>query len=734
MLSFLTPWALLGGLLLAIPIIVHLFQPKRVRQTPFSSLRWLHLTQQRLARRIKWHQILLFLLRASFIVLLVLALAKPLLHEQGAPGVVERFIVLDTSRSMGYRAEAGSGPLEVGKQAAADLIAHAGADDRTAVLLTGATTRLLSPLTQDTEILLPALRAVQAGATDTDLSSALPLIRTMLPQCRSNSKVELFFVTDRQERSWNPASIANLVPELPAGAEVRIVDAGIKAPQNAWIADARLLDTGRHDGAAGQAEGTLRVQVRCIGDSGQKRTVWMTGVPGLPEASQPITLNPGEPATVDFKIPASVLTADAAARLRIEPADALPDDDDYLLNLSTASALRILLLESDSAQVESLRPAFHLRMAVEALAQSARGAYALTRKSPNDVTPQELAEADCLLLADVPDLSDANLKALHARVLAGAGLALFLGPAAQLPFYNTRLYEPLRPGDGLLPMPLRGVVQPASNGGLAALENLNGNHPLLAGLSDPLLGDLSQTRVQSYYRFDGTLPQRDTVLAWIDGSTPAIIEHPLGAGKVIVLNFTANDAWSDLPRRKAYLPLIDRLLAQLSGGGTRHTFTAGEGVTLALRDWQPQETIVIHAPDGRELPSSLHTAHGQTLVRVDAETVPGIYRLERQGGKPAGFPFVVQASRGDSDLTPQDAAALKKWWEPADFAVVEPKELASASALHSGRRSLWPALMLTAGVLLLAEMFFVHWLCPRVNPALATSIIGRRGSPSTVQN
>src|SRR5882672_10828972 len=105
MLSFLAPGALVGVLLLAIPILVHLFQPRRVRQTPFSSLRWLHLTQQRLARRIKWHQILLFLLRAAFIMLLVFALAKPMLHEPGAAGVVERFIVLDVSRSMSYRAE-----------------------------------------------------------------------------------------------------------------------------------------------------------------------------------------------------------------------------------------------------------------------------------------------------------------------------------------------------------------------------------------------------------------------------------------------------------------------------------------------------------------------------------------------------------------------------------------------------------------------------------------------------
>src|SRR5688572_9384634 len=101
MITLLAPLALFASALLAIPIILHLFKPRKVRRTPFSSLRWLHLSQQKLARRIKWHQVILFLLRFAFIALLVLAIAKPVLSTKGdkAAGFVERFIVLDVSRS-----------------------------------------------------------------------------------------------------------------------------------------------------------------------------------------------------------------------------------------------------------------------------------------------------------------------------------------------------------------------------------------------------------------------------------------------------------------------------------------------------------------------------------------------------------------------------------------------------------------------------------------------------------
>src|SRR3954463_14493827 len=103
MFTLLAPSALIGLSLLAIPIIVHLFKPRKVRRTPFSSLRWLHLTQQRLSRRLRWHQVLLFLLRAAFIILMVLAVAKPIFNRQASSGPSERFVILDVSRSMGYR-------------------------------------------------------------------------------------------------------------------------------------------------------------------------------------------------------------------------------------------------------------------------------------------------------------------------------------------------------------------------------------------------------------------------------------------------------------------------------------------------------------------------------------------------------------------------------------------------------------------------------------------------------
>ena len=107
MLTFLAPGALFGLLLLAIPVAVHLFQAAQdaadaVQQSALAA----HQPQQRLSRRIQWHQLLLFLLRAGS----CCCWSSPWPDRSSVPAnaaAVDRFIVLDVSRSMDYRVTAG---------------------------------------------------------------------------------------------------------------------------------------------------------------------------------------------------------------------------------------------------------------------------------------------------------------------------------------------------------------------------------------------------------------------------------------------------------------------------------------------------------------------------------------------------------------------------------------------------------------------------------------------------
>ena len=168
MLGFLTPLALFGLGLLAIPILLHIFKPQKVRQTPFSSLRFLRSSQHRLSRRIKWHQVLLFLLRAGLITALVLALAKPIIAGRAAgAGRAERFVILNLGRTMAYQLADGTIPADRARLVAEQVVSQVVAGDRTTIILAGAQARALGPLVSDASTYLTRMRAAPLEASRT---------------------------------------------------------------------------------------------------------------------------------------------------------------------------------------------------------------------------------------------------------------------------------------------------------------------------------------------------------------------------------------------------------------------------------------------------------------------------------------------------------------------------------------------------------------------------------------
>src|SRR5204863_2782210 len=105
---------------------------------------------------------------------------------------------------------------------------------RTAVLLTGTQTRLLTPLSREPQACLPALAEVRAGLGETDLGSALPVIRGLLGRPRAGTTAEVWFLTDNQQHGWRQGPPAAFLEGLPVPAKVRVVDVGVAGPQNAW--------------------------------------------------------------------------------------------------------------------------------------------------------------------------------------------------------------------------------------------------------------------------------------------------------------------------------------------------------------------------------------------------------------------------------------------------------------------------------------------------------------------
>jgi hypothetical protein len=684
-----------------------------MKQTPFSSLRWLKATHQRLSRRIQWHQWLLFLLRAGCIVMLVLALAKPLIGFWGSASV-DRFVILDTSRSMGCQVE-DKPALERAADLASRYVQSARVGDRTAVIFAASSPRLIAPPATDASAAQPAIQTVKPTQTDGNLSVTLPVIRSLLPRSKER-EVELVFLTDNLKDRWQGPDVQAFLQELPNPVQVKVIETGSSGTPNAWIASARLLQFGPDE------DRWIRVEVGCNSDTIATRTVRLTGIADLTDETQAVSPKPGQIARVDFRIAKDVNLQGQVAELRLEPADALPSDDVYYLNLDTSLATRVLVVEPAAPGADGRSVGLFLQTAMAALTNSKNQALDVATKPVAAVTASDVDKAEVIVLAGVPELADGVLEGLETRVRAGAGLALFLGPQMKPAFVKDKLYRPQQPTEGLLPLSLQGSLVDGKPG---VLSNIRWTHPLLATLRDPVLQDFTLSRFPRYAGLVGAVSKQDAVLARFDDETPAIVEHPLGAGRVLIFNMSANDEWGDLPRRNSFLPLLDKTLTHLSAGGVKRNFIAGSSVTLPVPEGMSKGELRVTTPSGKKVKPRLLTQRGRTFFHLDEVGEVGAYRVETADAKT--IVFTVNASRTDSPLSPMDKQALEEWWSPVPVEVLGMEDAAAQLAEQSRHWPLWPMLVLVAGVLLVAETVYVHVLCPRANPKAADSVVPKRG-------
>src|SRR5215207_345466 len=84
--AFLSPILLSFLALASVPVIIHLLNRRRFQLVEWAPMKYLKLTIKTNRRRLRIEQLLLLALRTALIVVLILAVARPVLTEAGGLG------------------------------------------------------------------------------------------------------------------------------------------------------------------------------------------------------------------------------------------------------------------------------------------------------------------------------------------------------------------------------------------------------------------------------------------------------------------------------------------------------------------------------------------------------------------------------------------------------------------------------------------------------------------------
>jgi hypothetical protein len=245
----------------------------------------------------------------------------------------------------------------------------------------------------------------------------------------------------------------------------------------------------------------------------------------------------------------------------------------------------------------------------------------------------------------------------------------------------------------------------------AMLGEIDFRHPLFAPFADVRFSDFTKIHFWKYRRIDAVAIPSARMVAKFDNGDPAIIEIPVGKGRVIVFASGWQPEDSQLVLSTKFVPLLCAAL-ELSGGppASAPQIVVGESVPLAADLLRTGAAVAITLPDG----AALQLAAGET--NFTQTTMPGIYQakvgmMEQR--------FAVNLDAMESRTAPVPLDELERLGVPTaktESAVLaqaaKGKPLTQSTELES-RQKLWRWFILaTLGVLLL-ETALAGWTARR---------------------
>jgi hypothetical protein len=686
--NFLAPLFLAGALAVALPVVFHLIRRTTRERTVFSSLMFLKPTPPRLTRRSRLEHILLLLLRCAAICLLAAGFARPFvkhaLPETLSAEPPKRIVILvDTSASM---QRAGLWTLARDKVEAAlqqvkpaDRVALFTFDSQLKPLMTFDEWNTTAP---DARAALAGSRLaeVKPGWAATRLDQAVIRAAEQLSEADQDHVAgprQIVLVSDFQEGSRFSALQGQ---EWPKGIE--LVSERVEAKSS--NAGLQLLAEANETASAG------KVRVRVSNESGSKREQFQLG---WAKADGGFVTN-----ATDVYVPAGqsrVLTLSAPEKNSGADHIVLRGDDESfdntVFNLPPEAARLTVLYVGAGSATNSRAPLYFVRRALLGTPQQTVEVIA---KAPDAaLTPGEVDAATLFVVADA--LSAAAATALQEQARQGKNILFAPVNAAAAATLGDLL------GQARIPV-AEGVVR-----NYAMLGEIDFRHPLFAPFADVRYSDFTKIHFWKYRRFEITAIPDARVVAKFDNGDAAIVEIPVGKGRVIVFASGWQPEDSQLVLSTKFVPLLYAAL-ELGGATTAPAplVVVGEPVTLAANLVRGGATVAVTLPDG----AALQLAAGET--NFTQTTMPGIYQakvgmMEQR--------FAVNLDAMESRTAPVPLDELERLGVPT--AKTEPvtmtqaakgKPLTQSTELES-RQKLWRWFILaTLGVLLL-ETALAGW-------------------------
>lgn len=681
---FLNPAVLLGLLAASIPIIIHLFNLRKLKKIEFSTLVFLKELQKNKIRKIKLKQWILLALRVLIILFVVLAFARPTLQSIQIGGTTSAakttaLFILDDTFSMSVVDQKGS-YFNQAKEIIKQIISQLQEGDEVGLVFVSNRFND-NKLTSNFSEFIKNLDMLDLSYSTGDLNTAITKAAQMISESNNFNK-EIYVLSDFQKNKITDGITHNDLSEL-LNDKVRIYsfDIADKEVFNLSVDDLKI------NNQIFEKDKTVEFSVTITNNSEQNvnSAVVSLFMNNERSAQKSFDVTAGQSVIVNIEAaPKTSGFVDVAAEIET---DEIEQDNKRFTSIFIPEKISVGLF------AESQNDLTFVNLALQTTGESK---YEIERKNISQLTSQQLSKYQVIIISANSILN--GIEQIKDFVGSGGGLILFPASTPYISSFNRTLSQ-LNLGNS------QSIVGNVGGGELRIkIDKTDFNHPVFQNIfkSDDKK-KYESPELNAYYKLTQSGNQ---IISLIDGSS-FLNEIKINKGKVFVFNCAPVLSWSDFPIKSIFAPLINKSVVYLAAKEREQfVFSAGEQISINLKGTNQSQIKIVRPDESEEFISLNENSTKDYLVYSNTSTA-GNYKF--YSGDKLIDDISVNTDPTESKTEYADKDDFENYLSQIKFdgvyTLVAKEENISEKIMQARFGSeLWRYFLLTAIILALVEM------------------------------
>lgn len=601
---FLNPAVLFGLLASSIPILIHLFNLKKLKKIEFSTLAFLKELQKNKIRRIKIKQWILLALRVSIILFIVMAFARPTLRSVQIGGTTSAakttaIFILDDTFSMSVVDQKGSyfnqakeiikqilSQLQEGDEVGLILISNPGSEQK---------------VTSDFSEFVKTVDRTDLTDVSGYINAAIVKAAQMIGESKNFNK-EIYVLSDFQKNKIENDNVNTNVSELlNSGVKLYSIRLSDKTVFNLSIDDLKV------NNQIFEKDKTVSFSVTVSNHSNQdvKNGVVSLFINNERASQKSFDVNSGQSIEVEMQATPKVTGfIDIVAEIE---SDEIQQDNKRFANIFIPDKIPIGMFYENRDDLGFIGIA---------LGTDSSSRYELAKNNINQITSKQLEKYKVIILST--NYLNAGFEQINNFLKNGGGLILFPSSDPEVAKIN-QFFNRIG-----LQVNATFVGDIGKTDLKIKFEKSDFNHPVFQNIfQNKEKKNFESPTLNAYYKY---AMNGNPIISLLDGSA-FLSEFRLGNGKVLLFNVSPVLSWSDFPLKSIFAPLINNSVVYLASlEREKNIYLAGETISVNLKNQNISQIKVIR-PDRSEEIVNLEDKPDRSFFPYTNTSIVGNYKF-----------------------------------------------------------------------------------------------------------